>query len=465
VITSNSPRTIEAWAYTESFNNGGIFQAGTNNTNNEDFSLKTTWIADQWRMQFSSGNYVTVNLTGSQNSWHHYALSYDGSTAWLYFDGELAVEQNIALNTVANNLYLGYWNNYYFDGKIDEVCVWDVCRTEQEIRENMYISKPLDEPGLVSRWKFNEAGGSILIDFVSNNEGTLINMEEEDWVISTIPFGNGVSYTQAEALGIVDFTNTGLSMEFVSVGVAEITVTRIDTTANVNPDGLDEVFDQPYWIVNRYGSGSFRTDLTFTLTDALTIDDENDPMQGCLFNRASYSDQAWVYLTSASSVNSATDEATFEGITDFSQFIIGRGQPNIDPPENVTILTTATEVQLTWDEVENANSYKILASDSPDGIFVDVTSEGTFGRSENVILSLWKDKTFSNARKLTKTPTHINRVSVTEGKSVISTKTERSRATQTWTAPLTNIKKFYYVKALTETSRSLNKHSDKIKQF
>ena len=255
---------------------------------------------------------------------------------------------------------------------------WDYARTEQDIRENMYLPLSGLETGLVSYWQFNEGSGITTADNISGNNGTLTNMAEEDWITSTIPFGDGVSDSQTESAGTVDFIDTGLSMYFNYQNGAEITVTRIDTIPNINPTEPYEVFDAQYWIVNRFGSGSFDADLTFTFNEDLIDADESDPANIKLYTRASNADTSWVYLTNASSVNAATDESTFDGITEFSQFIIGRyEQQSLDIPQDVTISIDQDSVHISWDTVSGANSYKIYASDDPYGTFTEDGS-GTF---------------------------------------------------------------------------------------
>ncbi len=44
------------------------------------------------------------------------------------------------------------------------------------------------------------------------------------------------------------------------------------------------------------------------------------------------------------------------------------------PPENVIIEVTETEVILTWNVVNGANSYKILASENPESDFEEIAS-------------------------------------------------------------------------------------------
>ena len=84
-------------------------------------------------------------------------------------------------------------------------------------------------------------------------------------------------------------------------------------------------------------------------------------------------------------------------------------------PQNIGIEISAGNIVINWDAVSGANSYKVFASDSPGGTFIEVTNDGIFG-------------------------------------------TERDN-TINWTAtiPFDN-KKFYYVIASTETVRdNLNK--------
>jgi hypothetical protein len=74
-------------------------------------------------------------------------------------------------------------------------------------------------------------------------------------------------------------------------------------------------------------------------------------------------------------------------------------------PQNVALQIVNGEIQLSWDEVTGANSYKVFASDEPYGIFTDVSNNGTFDNNR-------------------------------------------------WTATVTEERRFYYVKASTEITRN-----------
>ncbi|MCD4736577.1 MAG: LamG domain-containing protein, partial [Bacteroidales bacterium] len=212
----------------------------------------------------------------------------------------------------------------YFDGTLDDVRIWNVARTEQQIRENMHKTLSQIETGLISYWQMNESSGNIANDNYWTNDGTLINMTDDDWFESTVPTGGGVSNTQTEVNGLVAFTGPGLRMDYTSQNGASVTATRLDLSPNLNPVGPDTVFDNQYWIVNRFGNGTFDTDLTFIINEDLTTTDQNNPAIISLYTRGSNADTGWILLTSASSVSAANNTATFTGITGFSQFIIAR---------------------------------------------------------------------------------------------------------------------------------------------
>ncbi|MBN1340880.1 MAG: VCBS repeat-containing protein [Bacteroidales bacterium] len=322
-VTGNAPRTIAVWAHAESFNQGGIFQAGPTGSANQDFSLRTTTTDELWRMQFW-GTDLDVTLPGSKNAWHHYCLAYDGDTARLYYDGKCAAYLPVNLNTGQSDIWFGRWQSYFFKGKIDEVSLWNYALDSIEIRENIHLNLAVNEPGLLGYWQFNEGSGNTLYNLAGGANGALINMENSDWVVSTIPFGGGTASSQTETGGLVDFTGTGLTMNFVSHTGAAITVARIDTLPNMNPVGTDSVFEAQYWVVNRYGTGNYNANMTFTVAEDLTTGDQNTPSIISLYRRGNTADTNWAFLASAGSVNAATNQATFNGVTVSGQFILAR---------------------------------------------------------------------------------------------------------------------------------------------
>lgn len=259
------------------------------------------------------------------SEWMHVAGTYDGEYMKLYCNGELlkTLHQDMGMYQPNGNYGLG---NGSLDGRLDEVRIWSTARTTQQIRENMHISLTGLEPGLLSYWQCNDGTGMVLKDIVSGNDGILVNMDPSNWIPSTIPCGGGFSDTELEVNGVVAFPATGLSMLFSEQAGAEVTVSRIDTLPYLNPMA-DTAFRLQYWVVNRYGTGSFTTDITFEVSEGLTAEQEANPTLVKLYTRASMADTNWALLKEASHVNAAAKKATFTGVSGFGQFIVGTDHP------------------------------------------------------------------------------------------------------------------------------------------
>jgi len=137
------------------------------------------------------------------NSWHHVAATYDGATMRIYIDGDLAAQSN-AIFTIGNasnsNLFIGESPGFpgrVFNGKIDEVRIWNVSRTQSQIQSTMntiltseYYSTT--DSGLAGYWRLDDGVGQSAEDlsFFSNNAtlGTSANPDLNDpvWVEANI---------------------------------------------------------------------------------------------------------------------------------------------------------------------------------------------------------------------------------------------------------------------------------------
>lgn len=94
----------------------------------------------------ASGNGVTGDA-GTNNNWHNAIFMYDSSiaTLYLYIDGSLV---NTSTNVThwssrANPTNIGYWNGFvgasgFFDGKIDDIGIWNRALNQEEITSLYY---------------------------------------------------------------------------------------------------------------------------------------------------------------------------------------------------------------------------------------------------------------------------------------------------------------------------------------
>ena len=378
----------------------------------------------------SDGSFAAINKAfvpdPGVGNWFHLAGTYDGTTMQLYLNGEL-----VGSNDTSGGLYEpdgGFLFSHItetLDGQLDEVVIWDYARTQEQIRENKHLTLHGDEEGLLYYWQCNNGSGSIAVDGTSGVNGTLYNMTDEDWITSSVPVGFGYSNSQVvSSMGVFDFAGTDFSVDFTQkIGTDTIVVNQLLVPPNTEPNGVDDVFDEQYWIVNTYGSGIYTGNVTFGIEEDLNYDDETEPSRIKLFWRDDVSHENWFLDGIANSVDALLEEATFNGLSDMSQYILGRYIEEIDAPLDVSIQIVGSNVLITWNEVAGANSYKIFAADSPDGEFMDITEEGILGTP--VIAANGIQKSY-NVRK---------------------------RNQQSWSININEAeKKFYYVQASTETS-------------
>ena len=133
--------------------------------------------ANGWREVSSPSGTLVLN------TWQHVALTYDGATQRIYVDGEEVASRNGAFSIAesAAPLYVGDSQRNpgrTFPGAIDEVRIWSVARSAEEIRETMATELPeavytSPESGLTGYWRFNEGSGQWVVDETGRANGTL----------------------------------------------------------------------------------------------------------------------------------------------------------------------------------------------------------------------------------------------------------------------------------------------------
>jgi len=147
--------------------------------------------------------WLGANTQVQANQWTHLAATYDGQNVRLYVNGELrsthAKQGN--LHTSDSLLFFGTrpFNGfiYSYNGDLDEVRLWNVARTQQELRANMNFFMAGNERGLVGYWRMDEGQGQIVRDRTPNhNDGFLgarndADNADPDWFESDAPLRGG----------------------------------------------------------------------------------------------------------------------------------------------------------------------------------------------------------------------------------------------------------------------------------
>lgn len=123
-LNGNNPYTIAAWFKTASAGNGGIIGYGTSNTcrgNNLRLNGSTTLHSYWYGCDLTSS--TVSNFVGT---WHHVAVTYDGTTLKFYYDGAfLNSGAGQTRATTGTNFYLGKTTaDVAFNGVLDEVALY-----------------------------------------------------------------------------------------------------------------------------------------------------------------------------------------------------------------------------------------------------------------------------------------------------------------------------------------------------
>ena len=143
---SESPYTISVWALK---NGTGTGTFPTIISNQKNSSGQGGWAinenSNKWRAYIDttgSGGWVYAesNATITTSQWYHLVAHWDGSTITLYVDGvaqtTTASAATIGYGTITQNATIGsYTSANYFNGKIDEIAIFNYALDSDQILE------------------------------------------------------------------------------------------------------------------------------------------------------------------------------------------------------------------------------------------------------------------------------------------------------------------------------------------
>jgi hypothetical protein len=262
---SGTAITLEAWIYPTSWKatygegniiakeaatpSGFMLRAGQSGSLGFTLGDGSSW------MELVSGTGVLT-----LNKWQHVAGTYDGTTAKIFVNGVMIQSQNVTL-TIANpaqNLVIGssapYLGSREFPGRIDEVRIWSVSRTPNQLLDGMYREMAGNESGLAAYFKMSNGSGTTLTDNVSSG-GTNGTITNATWKTSTARLT-----TASEALKYRR-AGTGLDFDGTNDYVAIADANALDLTKNftleawVNPSSLGAGYSRILGKSGAYGLG------------------------------------------------------------------------------------------------------------------------------------------------------------------------------------------------------------------
>ncbi|SFA72958.1 Por secretion system C-terminal sorting domain-containing protein [Flavobacterium swingsii] len=199
VLSGTNKLTVEGWVKTT--NTTGIKTVICNHGSGlpTQFDLRTN--GTNFNCFVGFGTYVVTGGTVIPNTWQHVAMVFDGVTLKLYVNGVNVGTTNTPSYTLpASTAPIIMGNNGYgeiFQGKMDEVRVWNRALPQAEIQNNLNCELGAGQTGLVAYYKFNQG-----IDNASNT------------TITTLTDSSGNTNTGT----LSNFTLTGTTSNWTGTG-------------------------------------------------------------------------------------------------------------------------------------------------------------------------------------------------------------------------------------------------------
>ncbi|HOW96705.1 MAG TPA: LamG domain-containing protein [Kiritimatiellia bacterium] len=172
--------TVEAWAYRSGriMNKDGPLVSHTASegfAGSNDWEIAYGWGSDVYFWTHAGTASWSMSGTADLNQWHHFAGVYDGTNVLLYVDGVLraSTAASTALGVANRPLMIGHSvrQNAYFQGKIDEVRIWNTARRAAQISDHMYRSIQGPEDDLAACYPLDEGAGTHIRDAVDGSYG------------------------------------------------------------------------------------------------------------------------------------------------------------------------------------------------------------------------------------------------------------------------------------------------------
>jgi len=235
------------------------FNSLTNNDNiivsregNYEIGLNGSTMQLKWAISNTSPGWTWtsdgMNLTA--DTWYWFGFTYANGEVKIYINGNLqaTVPATGTIGDSDNGAYNELWVgdrhgdvtlNHALNGSVDELHIWNVVLTEQEIQDYMNCPPTGNESGLVGYWNFEEGTGTIAGDLTSNgNDGTLIG---------------GVTWS------------TDVPEYNCNVGVSELSSNNKELIKIVNLLGQEVEFTPNTVLIYQYSDGT--SEKVFTIED------------------------------------------------------------------------------------------------------------------------------------------------------------------------------------------------------
>ena len=164
--------------------------------------LSHEWIGWGWNL-YTDGTGIVRFGIGQDNKdfaagriifrdkWHYVVGRYDGEYLQVFVDGKSGARTTLPNATIDNSGFVSIGGAEYdpFIGEMDDVRIYNISLSDEEITKSMTTPPTGDEEGLVAYWKMDEAKGQKLHDLskMENHAEMGVGKRKPLWIASGAP--------------------------------------------------------------------------------------------------------------------------------------------------------------------------------------------------------------------------------------------------------------------------------------
>ncbi|MDA3839165.1 MAG: FG-GAP-like repeat-containing protein [Candidatus Delongbacteria bacterium] len=359
----NNNATVSAWIYPKALN-GVIAVQGFNFGGNENGWVLSIgdigWgTPDPGEIVWGSHDALTNGnedmLVASStsvitlNEWQHIAATKNGTEVKLYMNGDLVHTEDLASSEISygngydvrigsvSDFETTYFQNKFF-GMIDELQIWNIALDQTDIQSNMQKDLTGYETDLAGYYNFDYESGSYLEDYCLNsNDGTLINMDDSDWVVS----------------GAMIYTPTAISATLLTTSTF---TSNWESNYTASRYYLDVATDSMF---TAFVTGFENKEIT-----------DNTIVSDAVSGLTSMTEHYYRIRIYNEYTNQLSDNSNIVSVS--------TAVPN---PQNISTTINGANLELSWDVVVGASTYKIYSSNDPYGTYTEDTSGTLIGKT------------------------------------------------------------------------------------
>jgi len=171
VPLTSTPYTMEMWVYinTRQVQYAGLIYHRHDASINSGVQFAANWQMNNTpnaiRTNNNTSGYGLLSDTLTLNAWHHLAIVVTAENRTCYIDGKRTTE-NVVIpdyDFSTGHMWIGrdsandVNDNRAFKGLIDEVRIWNVAKSAQELEDAKYLTLTGEETGLIGYWNFDDS--------------------------------------------------------------------------------------------------------------------------------------------------------------------------------------------------------------------------------------------------------------------------------------------------------------------